>query len=747
MAFDEYNYDIIDKLPEWWKDDLFLEPINRFTQELLATIIGAILNHISVVQPVQVWKSLPEEYHWEHQYFSTDPYLHNQSNIIRKNKKAVAIVPNTKRNCHAIINIKLQGNEKNQEELINFTIANGAQHIKFKNIPNTANIYISTADNTILINNEIHPNLIEGTFNKIQPVPKNRNYDEVDIDDENKKTEIVLSSDSLSDDDQLRFDMNIALLNPVYTTQQHIELHSVGAFPIERVAMFGFYCNQFNNKEGYKYVWEKEYPEHTRTVYDKITTQFDFERFFIAVKYRGLSHPLLFGFPQEELSSDYRFQINNRLDRWGKIYGLPRRYYKDNISDDEEPYTFPKYYKYPIEQDYWYQQRMVNEYKYNEDAINATFLKDTDLNNVAMLESIDPSINDVWVYTETIKPSGVPARDTGKIIPYDVSEITDEKDMGVSWVYPKAITQDHLLNEPIILEPYTKESINNYQYRSKTLKLKFPIPTIPENSTITGIELTLHAENNVYSEVFKLDDRSVMMLPYSVDVTKIQQSELLSDYLSQESIENYKSIKKVPINLEDIHWKKGKQIYTIGGKNFLFNEDKITKEQLGKSLEFRLGFSNQHNFLQDIFLLHKVSLTIYYQLIPDKFSIEANLSDTEILIGDGSEAPYTTNLTLNVKNEGTTLIKDKNIMIVIPPELYMIYGKSNNDNILSFDFDLDINEEFVIGDKENPILINFGKAGDTDLTKLTGYYDILIMCDDKIIKKELLIRRGNNNGS
>lgn len=747
MAFDEYNYDIIDKLPEWWKDDLFLEPINRFTQELLATIIGAILNHISVVQPVQVWKSLPEEYHWEHQYFSTDPYLHNQSNIIRKNKKAVAIVPNTKRNCHAIINIKLQGNEKNQEKLINFTIANGAQHIKFKNIPNTANIYISTADNTILINNETHPNLIEGTFNKIQPVPKNRNYDEVDIDDENKKTEIVLSSDSLSDDDQLRFDMNIALLNPVYTTQQHIELHSVGAFPIERVAMFGFYCNQFNNKEGYKYVWEKEYPEHTRTVYDKITTQFDFERFFIAVKYRGLSHPLLFGFPQEELSSDYRFQINNRLDRWGKIYGLPRRYYKDNISDDEEPYTFPKYYKYPIEQDYWYQQRMVNEYKYNEDAINATFLKDTDLNNVAMLESIDPSINDVWVYTETIKPSGVPARDTGKIIPCDVSEITDEKDMGVSWVYPKAITQDHLLNEPITLEPYTKESINNYQYRSKTLKLKFPIPTIPENSTITGIELTLHAENNVYSEVFKLDDRSVMMLPYSVDVTKIQQSELLSDYLSQESIENYKSIKKVPINLEDIHWKKGKQIYTIGGKNFLFNEDKITKEQLGKSLEFRLGFSNQHNFLQDIFLLHKVSLTIYYQLIPDKFSIEANLSDTEILIGDGSEAPYTTNLTLNVKNEGTTLIKNKNIMIVIPPELYMIYGESNNDNILSFNFDLDINEEFVIGDKENPILINFGKAGDTDLTKLTGYYDILIMCDDKIIKKELLIRRGNNNGS
>ena len=238
-----------------------------------------------------------------------------------------------------------------------------------------------------------------------------------------------------------------------------------------------------------------------------------------------------------------------------------------------------------------------------------------------------------------------------------------------------------------------------------------------------------------------------MMLPYSVDVTKIQQSELLSDYLSQESIENYKSIKKVPINLEDIHWKKGKQIYTIGGKNFLFNEDKITKEQLGKSLEFRLGFSNQHNFLQDIFLLHKVSLTIYYQLIPDKFSIEANLSDTEILIGDGSEAPYTTNLTLNVKNEGTTLIKNKNIMIVIPPELYMIYSESNNDNILSFDFDLDINEEFVIGDKENPILINFGKAGDTDLTKLTGYYDILIMCDDKIIKKELLIRRGNNNGS
>lgn len=752
MAFEEYNYDIIDKLPEWWKDDPLLTPINKFTQDLLGLIIGSILSRISVVQPVQVWKTLPEEYNWLHQYFSTDPYLYNQPNIIYKDQPATAIVPNTKRNCHAAISIRLQGqkqeladNHTKMADFIDFTLSNGSQHIEFTHIPSTSTIFISTIDNTILINDELHPDLVEGHFDKIQPVPKNLNYDEVDIDDENKKTEIILSSSSLKDDEEIVFDMSIELLNPVYTTEQHIELHSVSAFPIEKVDMFGFYCNQFNNKEGYQHVWTKEYPDDTRTVYDKINTQFDFERFFIGVKYRGLSIPLFFGFPQEELSSSPVFQTNQQLDKWGKVYGLPRRYYRDNISDDEEPYTFPKYYKYSVEQDYWYQQRMVNEYKYNEDAINAAFLKDTDLNNVAMIESIDPSINDVWIYTDTIKSKGVTSKDTGKIIPHYVKEVEDDGDLGISWEYPKAITQDNLISKPLTLEPYNTDSMNTYSYRTRTLKLKFPIPEIPTNSTITGIELTLRAENSIHSESFTLDDRSIMLLPYFVEIDNINQSSTLSQYLEKEAVQNYHSVKKIPINGDDIHWKKGKQTYTIGGKNYLFQEDKITKEQLGKELEFRLAFSNLNDFLQDIFLLHTVTLTIYYDIIPDQFSINALIDNKDIIIGDGQNPPYNTSLQIKVANEGKTAIKDKTLLIVVPPELSIYTGDTpTSSNQLSYDFNLDINESFIIGEKkEDHITISLGQENNFDeLTKLTGYYDILILCDDKVIKEEILVRRG-----
>ena len=83
-AFEEKNYLIKEKLPEWWKNDLLLEPINQYTQELIVEILGSLLNNLGVVQPVHVWKELPEEYNWTHQYYSGDDYLDGKINVFIK---------------------------------------------------------------------------------------------------------------------------------------------------------------------------------------------------------------------------------------------------------------------------------------------------------------------------------------------------------------------------------------------------------------------------------------------------------------------------------------------------------------------------------------------------------------------------------------------------------------------------------------------------------------------------------------
>ena len=77
-------------------------------------------------------------------------------------------------------------------------------------------------------------------------------------------------------------------------------------------------------------------------------------------------------------------------------------------------------------------------------------------------------------------------------------------------------------------------------------------------------------------------------------------------------------------------------------------------------------------------------------------------------------------------------------MIIIPPELQL----QNETN--GFKIDLDIDEEFTIGDFEdenvplNEQIIIKPKVFEDGIK--TGWYDILVICEDKIISNEILIR-------
>ena len=785
--FDSFNYDIEERLPEWWKGFGGLEPINKYTQELIAQILESLLTTMGVVQPLNCWLTIPEEYNWYHHYKPTDNLLQdeNKENILInnattklfKNSKMHAQLPNTKRKCHAKIQLKLLGtdvirtqdgdidrtNGTNviQKEIIeSLTIQNADQIITLKNISTTSTIEIITETNEILIDGVANDDLVEGRIDKIKPVIKNANFQEsyidgdevkyrnIDIKDENKKTELIITSSKT-----VNFDLQVRLYKPTYTTEQNIRVTSVSAFPIERIELWGYFCHPFNNQSGYRFLWSKEYSEESRTVFDRITKQFDCERFCIKVKFHGIGTELIKGFPQEIGATNKAFQPNPNLDKWGKIYGLPRRTYKENITEDEEPFTFPKYYKYPIEQDYWYEERMVNEYKFNEDAVNSLFVKDDEFNNVGMLECIYPFMDDIWVYTETVDPSSDKIQKVRNEITDSIPlcrVIEDDTSLGKSWENP----QD-LLDKPIYMELNPKsnevQKLNDFSYKTKKLKCSFNLNPfdeyIPKDITIKGIELKFKTETSIKSNTIKLRDDCYFILPYPKPVMRTK-SDFIKDYMkdhpdaTQEDINNYLEevydesdnyIKeKINIVPDEATWVKDKEYYIIGGENNLFFEKEITREQLFKGnngkVEFELGFINENDFIVSGIYLKDIILNVYYEVIPNEYSIDVSFDKKEINLKEDDEKIFS--MQINVKNTGKVEVHNKEIFIIVPPELSIKTGYN------SYLFNLDIDE---VCDPINVII----EPNSFPEGIRTGWYDILVICEDKVISNEVLIRGGN----
>lgn len=853
--FDSFNYDIESRLPEWWKGFGALEPINKYTQELIAEILQGLLTTMGVVQPLNCWLSIPEEYNWYHHYQPLDDFLvdENGNKVITERPVTTlfranqihAIIPNTKRNCHARIQLKLLGTEiaRNKEgevdeesgslisskEIIDeLKIINADQEIVLNNITTTSVIEISTENNEIIVDGVSSSDIIDGRFNKIKPVIKNADYQEVYIDeteyypinienislpenffeeennnkifyiekntfldekiykiftidnttkkeetynvkisdikidqnnklpiytcifcdetgeqelgtanlkaidspltslsrkrnigleDENKKTEIILDMDS-EQLESVDFDLQVYLYKPTYTTEQNIRIASVSAFPIEWVRLYGYFCHPFNNHSGYKFLWEKKYKPDSRTVFDRITKQYDCERFYIQVKFQGIGVPLVKGFPQEIGETNAAFQPNPNLDKWGKIYGLPRRSYKQDITEDEEPFTFPKYYKYPIEQDYWYEERMTNEYKFEDDAVNSMFVRDDEFNNIGLLECIYPFMNDIWVYTETIDPTQDNTHKVQNDFRDDIplSYATQKEDsLGLDWENPQT-----LKNKPILikLNPQSDnvKKKNDYSYQTKKLNLTFNLNDFddftPKNITIKGIELKFQTEVNVQPNTIRLGEDSKIIIPYP----------------NPNSETNY-TLEKIDVIRDDTTWLKEKGYFTIGGENNLFFEKEISREQLfngndGK-VEFELVFINENDFLEATLYLANPTLNIYYEIIPNEYSIDVEFERKEIDLSD--EEKSSINMEINIQNTGKIEVHDKELFIIIPPELTI----SNGFN--SYLFNLNV------GEVCDPLNIEISPCEINGEIK-TGWYDILVLCEDKIIQNEIIVR-------
>lgn len=722
--FDSFDYDIKKRLPEWWKNDTLAMSVNEYTQELIVDMLQALLSSTGVVQPLNCWLTIPEEYNWYHHYKATDDYLEDiyENNVTEnavtklfQDHNIIAKLPNTKRKCHAKIQLKLLGTElvknnegeisdsfKDNEVIKELSIKNAEQEIILKNIPSVCDIEIFTKTGEILINKEVKDDLIEGKIDIIKPSIKDDTYTNLDISDENKKTELIIKSSK-----SVEFDLQIYLLKPTYTTEQNIRVASVSAFPIEWIRLYGYYCHPFNNKSGYEFLWEKTYSKESRTTYDRITRQYDCERFYIQVKFYGIGVPISKGFPQEEFSSNSIFQPNPNLDKWGKIFGLPRRYYKPDITEEEEPYTFPKYYPYEMEQDYWYEERMVNEYRYDVDAINSLFIKDSDYNNIASLECIYPFMDDIWVYTETINNKSNNNHEINNISYYSITE--DKDSPGTEW---NNLEQKSFYT---ILNPKNNETLkqNDSSYQTKKIKVCFCLKEfeseIPDDIIINGIQLRIKTNTDLQTAGIILNTSSNMTLPFFLETSTTP------------------ILEKILITDDNTPWTKDKGYYTIGGKNNIFGQNKITKEQLftgnNQQLEFELSFTNENNFLESILYIEDIKLDIFYEIIPQDYSIDVNFLSKQIDLME----PEDIKMNIVLTNNSDIVIKNKEVFLIIPPELTLKNGYS------SFKFNLDVGEVCTIPNiLIEPTLYANGPK--------TGYYDILVFCEDKVIKNEVIIR-------
>lgn len=722
--WDTINDDIRKRLPEYWKSDLFLEPVNRYTQDLSVQFLAELLSSFGVVRPIQVWKTLPEEYHWEHTYSqSADPFCYydklEKSTKYRTTQESAPLivipendewkqtlclkVPNTKRNCDAVIRIELDGSPQRKiEQIDNFTITNAGQKITIKKISNRTTIDISTEDGSILIDGVQRNDLVSGMFYKIRPVACNTNFDEVDVDDENKKTQLEFESSHA-----VTMKVSIKLIKPVYVTEQNIRLSTVSAFPIESVKLFGFFCNEFNNKEEWRFLWEKNYLLKDRVTYDRITKQFDCERFYVQVKFYGIGNYLLEGFPKDENSSNPVFNIDTKLDYWGRYFGLPRRRYKADISEDDEPFTYPKYYPYEIEQDYWYEERLVNEYRQELEPVNSIYLKDTDENNLAVIEIIDPLMEDIWVYTETIKPTIDNEHETNDILPFSISQTGD----GQTWKNPTVLQSSNLNVASVSLEPEEPASKNNKEYMSKVLQVKFKTPPLPDNIIIKGLELSFEGLTDIHSDTLYLDDRTTLKLPFKYE---------------KENGDIYERTEVFTIKKYPEQWRKGKGIYKIGGKDDLLGLNSIEKYQIQDEINFDIAFSNSNNFLVSNIELFNIKLKIYFETIEDTYDVNVKFDKRQIIIKNNDVI----NMTIDLKNTGEIPIVDKTIFIAVPPEL-----KIAND---TFNFNLDVGESFTIGKGQDKIQIKLPDPSKA----VAGMFDVIVFCDNKVIKNEILVRRG-----
>ena len=751
--FDNYNLSINDRLPEYWKQDIFLTPIERFSALLIRDTVQRFMEKLGVLQPFMVWKTLPEEYNWEYGFEDYDLRLANneenqncnQTLTLGSENHIVAQLPLTKRNTHAYIVIELSSlsfsDSTEFTQIKELVIKNANQILKIKDINSKTVIEINTKDQSILLNDmEPKAGQIEGSIEILKRSPRE---DPAIIDDALDINEVCELEIYLPNGESASCDLYVELLNPVYVTEQNIRIHSLSAFPIEYVRLYGYMCHQYNNKHQWVYLWEKTYAYQDRIVYDRITKQYDCEIFYIEVKLYGLPAPIYVGFPATlEESVEGIFSLNSNLDYWGEIFNIPRRFYKTDIPEEQERYCYPKYYNYSVEQDYPYEQRIINEYKYNEDWQDYINIVDTDGTDLALVKCKDPYIENIYMYTETILPTDILNSRT-TMYPNCVKELDNNNTFlqQATWENPQNIRYDSNSYTIAHLNRQDEENITNKSYQSNILSFEYDLSSLPENCKIRGMELKFKGVSNTHSDNIFIDERS--FLKYTKKV------------LNDESGNHTWQSQEVPLSSYFSVWSPDNSSYVLGDSETIFgldeiiDRDSIEKGYLRNGLyqdnkiRFDIGFTNISNILDLVIKLFSVQLTVYFDLIKEEIDLSVNIPNKTIIYDNSNNQSSAIDINLEFKNEGEIKEINYNSFIILPKELCFVDGvhmgeAANNIKELRLG---KLNED------ENVNVLHIDETwkystqviANNDPNFKSGRYDIIVICGDKIYTEEVFI--------
>ena len=480
--------------PYWYAEDDFISVIGEEIELLKAQGIFSLLN-IGLKPPVMVWQNSLDH----------KRYVFNETiNELPASVEMQAPIYKT----WGSISIKNNGDKEISDLKIMFNNTDGVLIQNPIPIGETLSIDLEN-QNYYIANKKIKPLKYGKGLSYFITSQNNEQY----VKGTPFHNEILRISLSSFTDDEVNLEMQVILKNVVFEDEQNIEITSLELLPINKVIMYSYFDLPFREEvNGWKKTYEKQYKEESIVIYDMITTHIATKKFYVDVWFKGLEYPYRVGFPcYKDAPEDSSFHINKELDSMGEILGLPRREYKQNIPEEDYPFTYPPFYPFDIEQDYWYYSRLVNEYAYNDLAIDTVDIKDTEDNNVVRLHSIDPFVEDFVVTAQSRYPSEIENVDYHDYIPSIVWQYSESSRYNQSEHH----YIEHLLKKDdnysfTTMQGKDNNNISYETYKSKTLGMWFDLSNLPDDININGFEVILDGESTDNSSDKYIDERSIL---------------------------------------------------------------------------------------------------------------------------------------------------------------------------------------------------------------------------------------------
>ena len=633
--------------PHWWSsNDPLIKVIGEEVERLKANAIFDLLN-AGIKPPVLLWQNslMDKEYHEE-------------LNMRENEEEMVIVGPRYK----TWGKITVKNNSDN--ELYNFKVMiNENDGLSFNDAFAPGDILtIDLTNQKYIINNVTY--ITPKVYGEGLPYFKVSQYQE-EYDPKTKlHNEVVRLKFSTSTIlDNLNLDIAVQMDNVVFEDEQNIEITSFELLPIEKVDVYVKYDFPYNKKaNGWKKAYTKEYDVETHVIYDMITIHHYTKQFYVEVWFKGLDYPYQVGFPcwQDEEEGSM-FHVNTRLDVWGEPLGLPRRIYKEDIPEEEYYKTFPRFYPFDIEQDFWYYSRLVNEYAWNNLAIDEADIVDTNDETVMRLHSINPFTEDFAIHARSYYPTEIENYNYKIFNPKSIDQISadnvDYKE--VPFENAENILKCDNSATTVTLHSKAGYAINNMTYKSKQLKLHYDLSTLPKDINIDKIEIIIDNEatdnnSDKYHDSEKTYFDSAIYYDTNKDGkwSKNERIKVVPHFDSDTyELKRKKNIGTLDERVIQDAWNapNTKENIELGWKSLEIGDVRDYFAKYG--LDFNIGFTNEDTDNIPTIHLYCAQLKVYYSPKKSKIDLQTSVRKSDnpyidagildVTISNGGEKPCT----------------------------------------------------------------------------------------------------------